>query len=43
MKANEKVREWWRLTDEMQVSPDGEGSSEEGGWWREVEEVFYLA
>ncbi len=42
MAANEKVREWWRLTDSMQESPVSGKSSVEGGWWGQMEEVFRL-
>lgn len=44
MRDNPKVREWWALTDGMQESlNDGAVSSADGGWWREVESVFYAA
>ncbi|KAI5848598.1 hypothetical protein DFP73DRAFT_541722 [Morchella snyderi] len=44
MAANEKVREWWDVTDQMQESPiEGAVSSKEGpGWWKATEEVFYM-
>ncbi|KAL4951248.1 rhamnose mutarotase [Aspergillus filifer] len=42
MSANPKVREWWAMTDGMQESPNPEAkSSEDGGWWKVLEEVFY--
>ncbi|KFY69994.1 hypothetical protein V501_10082 [Pseudogymnoascus sp. VKM F-4519 (FW-2642)] len=44
MRDNPKVREWWALTDGMQESlVEGAVSSADGGWWREVESVFYAA
>ena len=46
MRANPKVREWWKMTDSWQESlVEGAKSSEEGepGWWKPVEEVFYQA
>lgn len=45
MRANPKVRDWWRLTDGMQESlVEGATSSEAGepSWWKPVEEFFYL-
>lgn len=45
MRGNEKVREWWRMTDGWQESLNGGVSSEdtEGkGWWKPLEEVFYF-
>jgi L-rhamnose mutarotase len=44
MRANPKVREWWKMTDSFQESlVPGAKSSESGNpsWWKEVEEVFY--
>ncbi|KAK3371905.1 rhamnose mutarotase [Podospora didyma] len=44
MRANPKVREWWRMTDGYQESlVPGATSSEAGepGWWKPMEEVFY--
>ncbi|KAL2148906.1 hypothetical protein VTH82DRAFT_1592 [Thermothelomyces myriococcoides] len=44
MRANPKVREWWRMTDQMQESlVPGAKDSESGdpSWWKPVEEVFY--
>ena len=45
-----KTREWWAMTDGFQQSLNpGAVSSEQGGvdgvpgWWKEVEEVFYVA
>ncbi|EMC93466.1 hypothetical protein BAUCODRAFT_125325 [Baudoinia panamericana UAMH 10762] len=45
MKANAEVQRWWQMTDGMQESlVDGStGSMDPKGWWRGVEEVFYLA
>ncbi|KAL2138491.1 hypothetical protein VTI28DRAFT_6734 [Corynascus sepedonium] len=46
MRANPKVREWWRMTDGMQESlVPGAKDSESGepSWWKPVEEVFYTA
>lgn len=50
MRENEKVREWWRMTDGYQESvAEGAVSSEDGGvdgvpgWWKPLEEVFYFA
>lgn len=50
MRENEKVREWWRMTDGYQQSvAEGAVSSEKGGvdgvpgWWKPLEEVFYFA
>ncbi|KAI1101663.1 rhamnose mutarotase [Jackrogersella minutella] len=45
MRENPKVREWWAMTDGFQESMvPGATSSESGnpGWWKELEEVFYL-
>ncbi|KAL0634033.1 hypothetical protein Q9L58_007051 [Maublancomyces gigas] len=44
MAGYEKVREWWDITDGMQESPViGAVSSKEGpGWWKGMEEVFYM-
>lgn len=43
MAANDKVREWWALTDSMQESlvPGATGSAEGPSWWRAMDEVFY--
>ncbi|KAM0816545.1 putative L-rhamnose mutarotase [Seiridium cardinale] len=44
MAENPKVREWWKMTDEMQESlvPGAESSeSGEPSWWKGLEEVFY--
>lgn len=44
MRANPKVREWWKMTDGFQESVNGGRSSEdtEGpSWWKPLEEVFY--
>lgn len=50
MRENEKVREWWSMTDGYQESvAEGAVSSEKGGvdgvpgWWKPLEEVFYFA
>jgi L-rhamnose mutarotase len=46
MRKNEKVREWWRMTDGYQESlVPGSVSSEAGepSWWKGLEEVFYFA
>lgn len=42
MRANEKVREWWTMTDGMQESfvEGSKGSTDEKGWWKDLEEVF---
>lgn len=42
MRENKKVREWWEMTDSMQVSlvEGSRGSTDERGWWREIKEVF---
>ncbi|RKU41980.1 hypothetical protein DL546_001722 [Coniochaeta pulveracea] len=45
MRANPKVREWWRMTDGFQESlVPGAVSSEAGepGWWKPLEEVFHV-
>ena len=43
MTANAKVREWWKMTDEMQISPvEGATGSADGPWWMKLEEVFYF-
>lgn len=45
MRANPKVREWWKMTDSLQESMvPGAKSSESGepAWWKPLEEVFYL-
>lgn len=45
MAASPTVQEWWKMTDSMQESlVDGAvGSAEGPGWWKGMEEVFYLA
>ena len=45
MRSNEKVREWWAMTDGMQESfvSGALGSAEGPGWWVGCEEVFYEA
>lgn len=42
MRANKKVREWWTMTDGMQESfvEGSKGSTDEKGWWKDLEEVF---
>ncbi|KAL1961146.1 hypothetical protein VTO42DRAFT_3091 [Malbranchea cinnamomea] len=43
MSEDEEVRRWWKVTDEMQESlVEGAKSSQEGEWWKRLEEVFYL-
>lgn len=44
MARNEKVKEWWRMTDGMQESPveGAVGSAEGPGWWGQSEEVFWV-
>jgi L-rhamnose mutarotase len=43
MASNEKVREWWQVTDHMQESPvAGAKGSAHGPWWEVLEEVFRL-
>ncbi|ROV94205.1 hypothetical protein VSDG_05767 [Cytospora chrysosperma] len=46
MKENPKVREWWKMTDQLQESMVPGATSSEAGfpsWWKPVEEVFYQA
>lgn len=46
MRANEKVREWWKMTDSYQESMvEGAKSSESGepSWWKGIDQVFYAA
>ncbi|OTB07298.1 hypothetical protein M426DRAFT_317983 [Hypoxylon sp. CI-4A] len=46
MRENPRVREWWAMTDGFQESlVPGAKDSESGNppWWKELEEVFYLA
>lgn len=46
MRANERVREWWKMTDCYQESlVDGAKSSAsaEPSWWKGIDEVFYAA
>ncbi|XXH05829.1 hypothetical protein Hte_012267 [Hypoxylon texense] len=46
MRENAKVREWWAMTDGFQESVvPGAKDSASGSppWWKELEEVFYLA
>lgn len=43
MKEDPETLRWWEVTDKMQESLDGGKSSQEGGWWRELKEVFYAA
>jgi len=42
MRENPKVQEWWRMTDSYQESLiEGAKSSQEGEWWKGLQEVFY--
>ncbi|KAI5795293.1 rhamnose mutarotase [Geopyxis carbonaria] len=48
MAQDEKVREWWDMTDGMQVSllvespiEGAVGSKKGPGWWKLLDEVFY--
>jgi len=45
MRENPKVREWWEMTDSYQETlvEGSKGSTDERGWWKGVEEVFYVA
>lgn len=46
MAENEKVKEWWRMTDSFQESLVAGAKSSEAGtpsWWKRLEEVFYVA
>lgn len=46
MRENPKVREWWKMTDGYQESlvPGATHSAnEEIGWWKPLEEVFYVS
>ena len=50
VRQDAKTREWWKMTDGYQQSLNpGAVSSETGGvngtpaWWKELEEVFYVA
>jgi len=50
MREHDKTREWWAMTDGYQeslnpgaVSSERAGIDGTPGWWKEVEEVFYLA
>jgi L-rhamnose mutarotase len=38
MAADPKTREWWTITDPMQVPLEGR---REGEWWARMEEVFH--
>lgn len=41
---DEETKRWWKVTDAMQESlNEGAVSSEKGGWWQELREVFYHA
>jgi L-rhamnose mutarotase len=42
MRANPEVRKWWQMTDSMQETlVDGStGSTDQKGWWKDMEEVF---
>lgn len=38
-----ETQRWWKVTDGMQESlNEGAKSSVDGGWWRVLEEVFYV-
>lgn len=39
------TREWWKVTDSLQESliPGATGSGEAGGWWLDLQEVFYFS
>jgi L-rhamnose mutarotase len=39
MAADPKTREWWTLTEPMQVPP---ASRKPGEWWADMPEVFHL-
>ncbi|KAJ5481979.1 hypothetical protein N7475_000791 [Penicillium sp. IBT 31633x] len=43
MRADQKMREWWSMTDEMQESliPGAVSTVEGPGWWKNLEEVFH--
>ena len=50
MREHDKTREWWAMTDVYQeslnagaVNSERAGVDGTPGWWKEVEEVFYLA
>ena len=43
MAEDPETLRWWEVTDKMQESQDGGKGSREGGWWRELIEVFYVA
>lgn len=38
MAADPKTREWWTITDPMQVPLEGHAP---GAWWAEMREVFH--
>lgn len=44
MRENPKVQEWWRMTDSFQESfvPGAKSSYDPPGWWKGLEEVFYI-
>lgn len=46
MRENPKVQEWWKMTDSFQeslVEGATHSANEEVGWWKPLEEVFYVA
>jgi L-rhamnose mutarotase len=38
MRADPRMKDWWRITDPMQVALP---SREKGEWWAPMEEVFH--
>jgi L-rhamnose mutarotase len=42
--ADEETRRWWKMTDAMQETlvKGSSGSTDEKGWWKDLEEVFYF-
>jgi len=43
MAADPETQRWWKETDRMQESlNEGSVGSKEGGWWRVLDEVFYV-
>lgn len=43
MAQDEETQKWWKVTDKMQESlNEGAKSSVDGGWWRVLDEVFYV-
>ncbi|KAF7856341.1 hypothetical protein EAF04_009869 [Stromatinia cepivora] len=45
MRENPKVREWWEMTDSFQETmvEGSTGSTDERGWWKGIDQVFYVA